>query len=79
VFFVPLAKWLKIEIGEKWLFFSCLLNYCGVCQPEALIKVFKLFANDKSSILLECQAELVEAGPLNETRLRQAQADFILI
>ena len=38
-----------------------------------------LFANDKSSNKLECQAELVEADVLLQTRLRQAQADTIII
>ncbi len=55
------------------IFFMFVKLLC--CQPETLVKVFKLFANDKSSILLECQAQLVYAGPLNEPRLRQAQAD----
>jgi hypothetical protein len=32
-------------------------------------------ANKRSSILVECQAELVEADVLLQTRLRQAQAD----
>jgi hypothetical protein len=36
---------------------------------------FKLFINDKSSKLLGCQAELVEADVLLQTRLLQAQAD----
>jgi hypothetical protein len=35
------------------------------------------FANYKSSLMLECQAELVEAVALHQTRIRQAQADTI--
>jgi hypothetical protein len=31
--------------------------------------------NKRSSILVECRGELVEPVALNETRLRQAQAD----
>jgi hypothetical protein len=38
-----------------------------------------LFANEKSLLLLRCQAELVEAVVLIQTRLRQAQADFLII
>jgi hypothetical protein len=36
------------------------------------------FANYKNSEQLECQAEPVEAGLHNRTRLRQAQADILI-
>jgi hypothetical protein len=46
------------------------------CQGEALIKSFlSSLQMTKSSIRLGCQAELVEADVLIQTRLRQAQAD----
>ena len=49
------------------------------CQPEALIKDFKLFANDKRRLSKGCQGELVEPGSMEETRLRQAQADTLIV
>lgn len=48
---------------------------CGGELDEVEKTYFKLFVNCKSSILLKCQAELVEADVLKLTRLRQDQPD----